>query len=246
MATIFKILIFLSIVNIWLYANSNIKLNITTENYPPFNFIDDNNTLQGISVEILELILKRMDLNITKKDIKLLPWARAYKQTLNDKNGMVFSVMRTWQREKEFKWVGPISIKTVVLLANKGSKIKLYSLKDAKDYKIGVILNDIGEILLRDRGLNLDRVSGVNALNILIKKLKTKKIDLLAYSYQSDVHHDDILDTFKVVYKLKEDGLYFAFNKNISDDLIKKFQENLNELQKEPIYKKIFSKYLDY
>ena len=229
-----------------LLANSINDLNMRTENYPPFNYMDNNGTLKGISVEVLSLVLKKLDSNISIKDIKFLPWARAYKQTLHDKNGMIFSTMRTWQREKEFKWVGPISTKTVVLLAKKDKDIKLHSLKDAKKYKIGVILNDIGDILLEKRELDLDKVGGLNAIKILANRLNSNKIDLFAYSYQSDIQHSDILDKFKIVYKLKEDGLYFAFNKLVSDEIIQKFQNALDLVKKEPQYQKIFDKYLNY
>ena len=229
-----------------LSANSINDINIRTENYPPFNYMDENNTLKGISIEVLSLMLKKLDSNVSIKDIKFLPWARAYKQTLHDNNGMIFSIMRTWQREKEFKWVGPISTKTVVLLAKKDKNIKLHSLKDAKKYKTGVILNDIGDILLEDRGFDLDKVGGLNAIKILANKLNSNKIDLLAYSYQSDIQHNDILDKFKIVYKLKEDGLYFAFNKAISEKVVQKFQNALDLVKKESKYQKIFNKYLNY
>ena len=56
-----------------------------TENYPPYNFEDDGK-LQGISVDLLVLIFKKLKAQKTIDDIHLKPWARGYSALLKKKN----------------------------------------------------------------------------------------------------------------------------------------------------------------
>ena len=48
-----------------------------TEDYPPYNY-SENNVPKGIFVDILVEIWKKIGLNKQLKDIKIVPWARGY------------------------------------------------------------------------------------------------------------------------------------------------------------------------
>ena len=102
-----KVLLFF-IMSCFLFAH---PLTIYTENNPPWNYKDENR-LVGISTKIVQLIQK--DLN-SKYDIKLIPWNRAYKKTLKNKNHVLFTTARIKQREDLFHWVGPIAVDKVYL-----------------------------------------------------------------------------------------------------------------------------------
>ena len=54
-----------------------------TEQYPPFNYLDEEDgQLKGITVDILMEMFKKAGVGITRDELRILPWARAYKALL--------------------------------------------------------------------------------------------------------------------------------------------------------------------
>jgi len=149
---------------------------LSTENLPPLNYLKDG-ILVGPSVEIVKEIQRRVG---SHEQIKVYPWARAYKMALEEENVVLFGMTHTKVREDLFKWVGPLATKRDILVAKKGSGIKINSLEDAKKVKrIGTLRDDTRERLLKSHGFaNLESVSDEqkNA-----KKLVLGRIDLWAY-----------------------------------------------------------------
>jgi len=152
------------VVGTTLYSSNIDKVKIFTENYPPYN-MEVNGQLKGISVDILEAMMKQMGSKRTIADFKLKPWASGYKITSMKKNTMLFSTTRTEQREKLFKWVGPIIATKIGIIAPKDKKIKINNTKELNNYKIGAVLKDIGEQLLQKL------VSKKRILSLLVGKI---------------------------------------------------------------------------
>jgi polar amino acid transport system substrate-binding protein len=150
---------------------------VMTENYPPFNYENKNEKVTGMTTDIVREIMKS---NGEEYEIRLMPWARAYKQIINKPNKILFSMTRTPQREYLFKWVGPIANNSFVFYARSDSKITINSLEDAKDekYKVGTYLDGANEIYLKSQDFyNIYSVPN-DLLNI--KKLVKGRIDLWA------------------------------------------------------------------
>ena len=82
-------------------------LQIITENYPPLNYIE-NGTLQGISVDLMELAFERLDIPVNRSSFQVLPWSEGYTRALNTPNTMLFSTARLPERESQFLWAGPL------------------------------------------------------------------------------------------------------------------------------------------
>jgi len=245
MKKIFLVVVLLNI----LFAKDVDNIKIFTENYPPYN-MEVNGKLKGISVDILDAMFKVMKSNKTKKDIKLKPWATGYKIVSKKKNTMLFSTTRTKQREKLFKWVGPIIATTIGVIAPKSKHYKIHNIKELNKYKIGAVINDIGEQLLLAQGVkkkNIQSVSGKNPVVLNFHKLGKGRIDMFAYetnvamygakSYQIDQKE------FEVVYILKKGELYYAFNKNTDDHIIKEYQKALDTIKQNGIYNQIVKSY---
>ena len=152
------------------------ELTILTENLPPLNYVE-NGVLVGPSVEIVREIQRRVGSN---EKIKVYPWARAYKMSLEQENVVLFGMTHTKVRHDQFKWIGPLATKRDILVAKKGSGIIINSLEDAKRVKsIGTLRDDTRERLLRSLGFtNLEPVSDeqMNA-----KKLILGRLDLWTY-----------------------------------------------------------------
>ena len=229
------------------FAQTVDDLVLMTEQYPPFNFEEDGK-LQGISVDLLDQMLKKVGSKLTRDDIQLLPWAKGYKAGLTKKNNVIFSTTRTAERETLFKWVGPFAPTRISLTARKDKNIKINTINDVKRYRIGVIRDDVGEQLLVAAGIpkkNLDRTA--KAISN-IKKLSAGKIDM--WSYEETVAKWFIKKNsfnpadYEVVHVLKEGVLSYAFNKDTPDSIIQKLQNALDGIKKSGEYEKILDKYL--
>ena len=218
------------------------ELLILTENLPPLNYVKDG-VLVGPSVEIVKEIQKRVG---SREDIKVYPWARAYKMALEDENVVLFGMTHTKVRENIFKWVGPLATKRDILVAKKGSGIKINSLEDAKKVKrIGTLRDDTRERLLQSHGFtNLESVSDEqkNA-----KKLAMGRIDLWAYKQPglktvcelAGVDYNEIEE----VYHLRVSELMIAFSKKTSDSIVQKWRNAFNDMLADGTVNKIHVKW---
>ena len=205
------------------------ELTILTENLPPLNYVKDG-VLVGPSVEIVKEIQRRVD---SHEQIKVYPWARAYKMALEDENVVLFGTTYTKVRHDKFKWIGPLATKRDILVAKKGSGIKINSLEDAKKVKrIGTLRDDTRERLLERLGFtNLEPVSDEqkNA-----KKLVLGRIDLWAYKKPglktccelAGVDYNEVEE----VYHLREIDVSIAFSKKTSDSIVQKWRNAFNEM----------------
>jgi len=221
---------------------------LMTEEFPPYNFIEDGK-LQGTSVDLMVLILEKMNSGQTRKDIRVLTWARSYKMVSEEKNTVLFVMTRTEERENLFKWVGPISTARNVLMAKKVKNIKISSADDVKKYKVGVVRDDAGEQLVIDRiGIKKEDLDITSRGELNIKKLNADRMSLIAYDEnvakwlikKEGFNTED----FETVYVLQEGSHYFAFHKDTPDSLIMKIQSVLDEIKKEGEYDRILEKYL--
>ncbi len=226
------------------------KLNIITEQYQPYNFIDPNDSsqkIQGIAVDLLVEMLAKTGSSQSIKDIQIQPWARGYEALKNETNTLLFSTTRTKERENSFKWACPINeIKTEVI-ALKSAKIKIADKKDLLKYQIGSVRDDVGEQLVVAAGVPLGKLKRTAKYEANLKKLQTSRIDLYVGSMDSiDAMCQNIgcnTDIFESVYTLDVSQLCFAFNKKTNDGLINTLQEALSEIVAQGRIEELHKKY---
>ena len=154
------------------------ELTILTEEFPPFNFVNENGEVDGLSTEIVKAMMKETGIDY---EIKVFPWKRSYTLTQQNPNTILYSTSRRPSREDLFKWVGILSPSKYSVFALKSrDNIKVNSLEDMKKYKIGTSQGDARETYLKEKGLehSFESVAGENANTLNFKKLMGKRIDL--------------------------------------------------------------------
>ncbi|MCK5686202.1 transporter substrate-binding domain-containing protein [bacterium] len=214
-------------------------LTIMTENYPPYNY-QENNTLKGTSVEIIRAILE--ELQITSK-IEFLPWSRAYKAIQQHDNQVLFSMSRTAARENMFKWVGPLIQDDVFLYKKKGSPISIQHLGDAKKYIVGVKKKTSRHNFLKKNGFEHIYIDHSSVKFPLLKMLLADRIDLWPMSKMSAAYILKLAEidpnTIEPAFKILSQELYIAFSKSTSDEIINEWQTTLDTLNSNGKYNKI-------
>ncbi len=219
-----------------LFALDVEELNLITEEYPPFNFTEDGR-LQGFATDTLIEMLKIVDSDPKKHRITSLFWAQGYNLALKKKNTLLFSMARTDSRENLFKWVGPIVRSEIVVLAPIGDNYSLKSLEEINsgNYRIGVVINDVGELLLLEQGVNRKNIHRFINGHYLTRSLSQGKLDMLAYERKSALWNLNALgdqQEYGTIYNLKKVNYYYALNKKTDDQVITELQKALNQLRK--------------
>ncbi|WP_103309347.1 MULTISPECIES: ABC transporter substrate-binding protein [unclassified Pseudomonas] len=223
------------------------SLVLLTENFPPYNmakngknFAQDEN-IHGIAVDIVREIFKRADISYSLT--LRFPWERIYKLALENPGYGVFVMARLPEREKLFKWVGPIGPDDWIMLAKADSKIALDSLEQARQYKIGAYKGDaIAETLTKQ---------GLKPIVVLrdqdnARKLVNGQIDLWATGDPAGrylARQEGVTD-LKTVLRFNSAELYLALNKDVPDDVVARLQAALDELRKEGGVDAIMARYL--
>lgn len=109
--------------------------------------------------------------------IEVVPWAWGYSLATSQPNVALFSTTRLPQREKLFKWVGPIYSQTWGFYGKNGSGLKINSLEDAKRVaRIGTYHKDAKEQYLQAKGFHNLISANKNISNI--RHLMDGHIDL--------------------------------------------------------------------
>ena len=224
------------------------ELRVVTENLPPYNY-QEGTAVKGVATEVVQALLQEVGL---QADIQVLPWVRAYLQALEKPNVLIFSIVRTLDREDLFHWIGKVSVSKSYLFKRADREdIQIRRLEDAKSYLIGTWREDVREQYLISHGFvrtkHLD-ISGNPSQNI--QKLLLKRLDLVADSELSFYFQLRQLGytshSVTKAFELKDVYLpfYIAFSKKTSPDLVEAFRQALERVKRKGIFQAIHQKYL--
>ena len=219
-----------------------VELQIYTEDSPPGNYLD-NGKAAGLSVEIVREILFRLKM---RNNIQVVPWARGYTMALNQPNVALFSTTRLPQREKRFKWVGPLYAQTWGFYGKRGSGIRIGTLEEAKKVaRIGTYHKDAKEAFLKANGFNNLVSANKNISNV--KHIMEGNLDLWVSSdfnmpYMA-LHAGVDPDQLALVYAFRRVENYIAFSAQTPDDLVELWQRTFDEMKKEGVYDRLAEKF---
>ena len=129
-------------------ANSDVR--IVTEHLPPYQIKMNEKLIGGtVGIEVQKLI--NSILPATK--IEVMPWARSYQLALSRPNTIIFSLVRTPEREDKFIWIGKVAQVTTELIALSESKLQpVEKLEDLRNLRIGVKRLDAISSFLNNKG----------------------------------------------------------------------------------------------
>lgn len=240
----FTIFVSLFSVNISVCAAT---LEIATTEFPPYQF-QEGGQLKGLATEIVNEVLSRTP---HRGHITIYPWSRAYQQAQKKSASLIFSIARTEEREKLFKWIGTVAPFQVYMWRLKTrTDITAKNQQEAKRYIVGGVFNDIKASHLQKIGfqvgknLEMTRNDGLN-----VKKLYHGHIDLMPFDEFSFSYliKKSALDPNKVekIFKIPEisNDLYLAASLATPDDVVADLKQALTKFKATAHYKDIQAKY---
>jgi len=224
-------------------GNGSAGIRLLTEEYAPLNYMDGG-SLTGLSVEVVQELLKTMDRSAS---IEVVDWADGYRLAQQGPNTGLFSTAMTAERKDLFKWVGPLATVEARFYARKGTPLSIKSLDDAK--RVGAIatVKDyyMEEELIAEGFTNLvSCASGAEAG----QKVLSGEADLMPYN---NVTMPQLLrqlgedaDALVPVYDLSMDVVYIAFSKDVPDATIEEWQAALDRIKRSGRFDSIYARWL--
>lgn len=201
-------------------------LNILTEVGAPAT-MPENGKLVGFAAEKVQEVLARSGIDY---EIEILPWKRAWFLAQSRSDTCIYSVSRIPEREKLFKWIGPINTSDWTLFGRSGRDYKLTTIEDARKYRIGAYFGDVrGETLIA-QGFTVDTVHERLANP---RKLMLDRIDLWVSSTQTGgpiVAANGWSGKIVPVLTFRETGLYLACNNDVPDTLVARMSAALQAM----------------
>jgi len=246
MKQLFYILLIL-IIFIFTFNLYAAQLTIVSEDLPPLQINNNNKPASGAMVEVVNLLLKQA--NITA-NIKFYPWARSYKIAKEQKNTLIFSILRDESREKHFQWIGKIFTLDSFLVGLKSrTDIKINTLDDAKPYTIGSIRDDLAENYLKTHGFKEKQNLYLNsAYPALWKMFYNGRTDI---AFTNNTWPFEIQKTgldpkqIKILYKIPDisTDIYIAASLNTDKSIIIKLRKALAQVIADGRYQQILTKW---
>jgi len=219
-------------------------INLLTEDAYPFQYLE-NKKLTGMAVEVVTEAFKRA--GIAHKD-EMLSWKDAYDRAQLYPDTCVYSTSRSENRERVFKWIGPVVENKWAAFAKKGFKGTLSRPEDLGEYRVGVLQGDVKERYLKDLRITFRVPEADDAKNpskLTLNRTEPDKIDLWVTGYYSGAHiaaKTGVKDVVPVwVFQTSQN--YLACNLSMPQATADKLQKALDAMKRDGTHAAILARY---
>jgi polar amino acid transport system substrate-binding protein len=216
------------------------ELTILGEESPPGEYLAADGSPAGVTIDLVRNLLDRQGKTAR---IQILPWKRAYQMGLTERNIVLLETTRTPERENLFKWVGPILIVNRVIYALADFDRELRTIADLHTGGVVCVLRgSSNERYLQSLGIV--QIDAVTKPAQCIKMLQSDRVQLF---YTSDIGMRGLVaelgiaaETFKAVMNLKQEYLYLAFSRDVSDARIASWRQALEDAKRDGTVARIY------
>lgn len=224
-----------------------------TEALPPLNYEQDGK-VTGFSSELLDLMAAEAGVSLQKQ---LLPWGRAYDRATRPGDTVLYSLVRTPERESLFRWVGPIGPRRILLYrwADRPD-IQPKSLDEARAYRIGSTLESAAtKSLLKQGFVTLPPEGGTAGLELGVndeqnmRKFIARRFDLLvsldwAAAFNAKNAGVDPADLVPVLVLDDSLNYWYGLNLSVDGEVARRLNAALQKIRNDGRYTQLRQKYL--
>ncbi|MDM8538284.1 transporter substrate-binding domain-containing protein [Desulfobacterales bacterium HSG17] len=219
------------------------KLIFATSEWPPYVTLKDGQPT-GIMMDVVRELCKRLRI---EEEIRVVPWKRALSYAKNGKADAIFSVRYTEERSKFIYYLAEYMIEEkTVILAQKGSGIRITKLDDLKDKTIGVVRG-------YTYGTKFDKYQGLRKIindndEQLINNFAKGRITMAVSADEGVTRYlcKQIGVETEVAYVIENTHSYIGFSKAKGEKgkaMADKFSKTLKQLRIEGFIEKTLNKY---
>lgn len=222
------------------------SIRVLTEEFPPYDFKGENGRTEGFATDVVREALNHVGQEVK---IEILPWARAYRIASSNPNVMLFSVVRSSEREGIFHWLGVVcEVRSYLFKLKSRSDIPSSDLDALRQHKVGVVRGWAGHKYLEKNGFVNLQTTAVSQFNI--RKLLNGRVDLIE-DYEANVIYRmrrmglnyQLLE--KVYFNADISGPLFAvLSKETPDQIVSKFKKAFSRVHLDGRYIEIKTRWL--
>ncbi|WP_234401203.1 substrate-binding periplasmic protein [Pseudoalteromonas sp. T1lg23B] len=117
-------------------GESNEQVHIYTEDFPPYQEFLGPGRIGGVATDLVKTLFEHSKIDYK---IHVLPWFRTNHVVNHTPNAFIYSLARTQEREKQYRWVAPLCEINVSFYKLKARKdIKINDIEDVRQYVVAV------------------------------------------------------------------------------------------------------------
>lgn len=214
-------------------ATTNLK--IVTEFMPPLQLAKSGHKMQGSSADFVSKVMTSTTLPFTTD---VFPWARSYRIAQSEPNVVIFPLIRTQEREKDFHWIGKIwSFSAAIYKHSARQNITVASLEDAKNYNIAVYRNDFFHHYLIKEGFNEAKLFPASGIEQSIGLFINGRVDLIVidssiFEFYINQYNKKIAKFEKLISldDVRHNDAYIAMSKQTSPSVVQQVKDSFNRV----------------
>ncbi len=221
-------------------------IQIGSDNYPPYNYLDVNGNPTGIDIDILTEAFNRMGYRV---NFSYINWEDKKTLLANGEIDLVCGSFSMDGREDDYLWAGPyMASREVVAVAPESS---IQTLADLAGKTVTVQTTTQPEkIFLNNTNPNVPEIGKLYSVGdrMLMYPLVSKGyVDALAAHESSILQYEkDYSVTYRILDEsIKDVGLGYAFDKNDTRGIAEELDTVLSQMRKDGTLREIVGKYLD-
>ncbi|MGB9821204.1 MAG: HD domain-containing phosphohydrolase [Pseudothermotoga sp.] len=215
-----------------IFSTQTIKF-VSGEEYPPFIWKDETGKPAGITVQILQLLEKKLDISF---EIELMPFSQALEKLQTGQADMINFIFKTPEREKFLLFSEPVMNLESRVYFRKSLNIKSFS--DLTPYLVGVVQSDENERLLKQKNPSTTFRYYKNSEEIVLAA-KSGNIDVFVMD-DLPAHYylirEEIFHEFSTLPAISIQQVYFAFPPD-RQDLARTINKGLSQVSRQELEK---------
>ena len=227
-------------------TTENPIIKIGSDNYPPYNFLNEDGMPTGIDVDLATEAFGRMGYKI---EIVPISWEQKKKMLENGEIDCIMGCFSMKGRLDDYQWAGPYMTSRQVVAVNPNSDI--YKLSDLEGKKLAVqSTTKPEEIFLHRRDERIPKLGNLISLanrELIYTFLGKGYVDAVGAHEESIIQYmkDYNMELRILDEPLMTVGLGVAFAKDDTRGLCKKLEQTLADMKEDGTAAKIIGKYLD-
>ena len=221
-------------------------IKIGSDNYPPYNYLDENGVPTGIDVELATEAFDRIGYNI---EVITIDWEKKKELVENGEIDCIIGCFSMEGRLEDYQWTGPYMVSNQVIAVNEHSDI--YQLSDLEGKNLAVQSTTKPEEFF----LNREDEQGPRLETLIILGHREQIYTFLVKGYVDAIaaHEASILqyiNDYDVKFRILEEpimtvGIGAAFAKNDTRGLSDQLKQTLDKMREDGTVERIIGKYMD-
>lgn len=222
-------------------------LRFVAEELPPYHFHNKEGKIDGALVDVVKAIVIKANL---QAEIELMPMARAVHELGHEKNTLMFSLLKTKDREDKYRFLGATFHASAYLFGLKSNPIILTKLNDAERFRVSTIRGyHSADYLLENEFSEDTNLILSSEYQRMWQMLYFNRVDLVmtnALSITREIQ-DSGLDPALIEPKLTLDDfpseLHLTANRKLDSDIAMKLTNALKTIKNNGQYEAILAKW---